>query len=491
MGGGGSQLRIIVTAAFVGNMLKSSTNKDFILPVALRVGCILWKKFERFNLKICVLAIIIGLGVSGVHVCRGLYADGSFHLYMVLVELKPSGDLSRLFADYLVQLPTFFTMRIGVRDLNILNLSYSFGLIVIPLGLWLLSLIISFKTPNFWLITLAFSASYLNSGFFSVGEYNLTYSATAFCFSIITSPRLDVMRLVAFLIVAGLLTRSYEAMAYLGPFLAFISVYRAREIRKNEGSAFHAGVLVIASTLFVVASGVSVSSIIFPIHPDSLAGASDLLSQIETKQIIYSLIIILMVALAFVPPPFMKYSAMAISFTASFLFLLNPSFWSVPSEHYKVRTISGILLFFIFTAGAFLSFVKKKAPWCRREEVGFEQGIIVFSFFLTLSLVFFIYTVGFYVWAKTFEFEALRISADTHIEDTRIPLDDKMPYLFGVKYNYFSWDWGSPTLSILLRGNDESLILNSSDYKGIDPLRSIKKYPKSLSNFYKTRRLYY
>ena len=138
---------------------------------------------------------------------------------------------------------------------------------------------------------------------------------------------------------------------------------------------------------------------------------------------------------------------MAISFTASFLFLLNPSFWSVPSEHYKVRTISGILLFFIFTAGAFLSFVKKKAPWCRREEVGFEQGIIVFSFFLN-AIIGFLDQHGwvFYVWAKTFEFEALRISADTHIEDTRIPLDDKMPYLFGVKYNYFSWDWGAALL---------------------------------------------
>ena len=182
------------------------------------------EKDRTIHLKICVLAIIIGLGVSGVYVCRGLYADGSFHLYKVLVFYNVWGDWPRLFADYLVQLPTFFFIKIRIRDLNILNLSYSFGLIAIPLGLWLLSLIISFKTPNFWLITLAFSASYLNSGFFSAGEYNLTYSATAFCFSIITSPRLDVMRLAAFLIVAGLLTRSYEAMAYLGPFLAFISL---------------------------------------------------------------------------------------------------------------------------------------------------------------------------------------------------------------------------------------------------------------------------
>jgi hypothetical protein len=46
-------------------------------------------------------------------------------------------------------------------------------------------------------------------------------------------------------------------------------------------------------------------------------------------------------------------------------------------------------------------------------------------------------------------------------------------------------------LSILLRGNDENLILNSSDYKGFDPLRSIKKYSKSLSNFYKNSKLYH
>ena len=63
--------------------------------------------------------------------------------------------------------------------------SDSLGLIAIPLGFWISALLIQTKTCFFWLFVAAFSVSYLSSGFFAIGEFNIAYAMVAFCASIL------------------------------------------------------------------------------------------------------------------------------------------------------------------------------------------------------------------------------------------------------------------------------------------------------------------
>jgi hypothetical protein len=126
------------------------------------------------------------LGVLGVYVARGLYADGAYFLFSILSSHGfVDDDKPRLFALLITQVPLVMAMKIGINDLNLLIRLHSFGLIIFPLVFWLAALKIQMKTELFWIFVAEFSVSYLCSGFFAIGEYNLCYSMAAFSAAII------------------------------------------------------------------------------------------------------------------------------------------------------------------------------------------------------------------------------------------------------------------------------------------------------------------
>ena len=114
-----------------------------------------------------------------------------------------------------------------MKDLNFLIRLHSLGLIAIPLGFWISALLLHIRKNSFWLLALAFAVSYLSSGFFAAGEYNITYAMTTFCAALILRRNISLTSAVVLVVIAIALMRSYEAMVFLGPLLFSISIIRA------------------------------------------------------------------------------------------------------------------------------------------------------------------------------------------------------------------------------------------------------------------------
>ena len=186
-----------------------------------------------FLAKLFILFAMLGLGVTGIYAARGLYADGSFLLYAVLTIYGYFDfDKPRAYALIITQTPVVLAMTLGMKDLNFLIRLHSLGLIAIPLGLWISALLLHIRKNFFWLLALAFAVSYLSSGFFAAGEYNITYAMTAFCAAIILRKNIGLTGAATLVVTAIALTRSYEAMVFLGPLLFSIAIIR--EIKGKE-----------------------------------------------------------------------------------------------------------------------------------------------------------------------------------------------------------------------------------------------------------------
>lgn len=97
--------------------------------------------------KYMVLLIMVLIAATGTLSARGLYADGPFWLYHMLVR---GGfyifDAQRAYAQFLVELPVYLAIEGGIRDLNTLIRVHSFGLIGVPILFWCGALLIR-KAP--------------------------------------------------------------------------------------------------------------------------------------------------------------------------------------------------------------------------------------------------------------------------------------------------------------------------------------------------------
>ena len=114
-------------------------------------------------------------------------------------------------------------IKLGIRDLSTLIYLHSFGLVGIPTIIWCLALFKQIKYQLFYTLLIAFSATYLSAGFFTIGEYNLTYALAAYCFSVLVQDKLTHFDSVLIIFAATVLMRPYEAMIFLGPVLFVIS----------------------------------------------------------------------------------------------------------------------------------------------------------------------------------------------------------------------------------------------------------------------------
>ena len=87
-------------------------------------------------------------------------------------------------------------------------------------------------------------------------------------------------------------------------------------------------------------------------------------------------------------------------------------------------------------------------------------------FFVSLVIPFYIQTIGFYQWASLYEKIVTTNNGFIPIENT--PLSNS-------RYN---WSWANPSMSLVLRGNQEgAIILNAQHYKGWEPFD-----PKTISD---------
>ncbi|HEY0879474.1 MAG TPA: hypothetical protein VGE10_13585 [Zeimonas sp.] len=411
-----------------------------------------------------LLAVVV-IAVSGVLVSRGLYADGALFLLNIL---KDKGywnyDPARSFAQIVTQSPVVLALWLGMRDIDLLVHAHSVGLIVLPLLAWLAALMLAARTPLSLPLTLAFSVSYLTTGFFAIGEFNLTYALSALCFTLLLRGELGIVASIALVLSALTLTRAYEAMLFLGPLLFLISIRRLLEDRGRDRRSTTVAI-VSASFFFAAASALAAWSVLHPRDPGNLAGATNFGQVIGTAQFKYVAFMLAVYAAHRVLDR-VAYQGLLVlvALIASLVYLMNAGFWSSVEVHYAFRTVSGLLLFAVLSWTSLDVLAKRAFSWLNpaSPRVAARSALTVYSLFIGLGTAFLVNTFQFGAWVRSFESSA--------IEATRwVPFDDTDVYAGGGVYDRFSWPWANPTLSLILRGDNRAGILNHSEYEGWQP----------------------
>jgi hypothetical protein len=428
--------------------------------------------------QIFSLLIIVGLLLSGIYSARGLYADGSYFLFQVLtLQGFEVTDAPRSFALFLSQLPLVVAIKLGIKDLNVLIRLHSFGLIGIPLSLWIYALYLQLNKNIFWLFILAFSASYLSSGFFAIGEYNLCYALCALCVSIMCNQTRSHTNFIILIFASSFLIKSYEAMIFMGPLLCLIAGYRIYS--KIDSSIFKKICLLISTSLFLTGFTIALRALMYLRSAQSTSDAANLIGSFQSTQFAYlSVLTICIITYFFTNNK--KYINIALSsaILCSLLFILHKSSWQSPYMSYSFRAMSGLLLCAIlFIIFIYYFFGEVYLP-IKRNQFNSTLSFVGFTLTISLCIPFYYNTFGYIKWISSVEQQALNISTSTPIDLTTINIDHGWN-------SGFNWMWTNTTLSIILRGNAQAIILNNSHYHDWEPFDPKVVDPYILNSYYK------
>ena len=427
------------------------------------------------RLRRIAMLLIVFIGISGVYSARGLYSDGSHWL----IEMLPRGgffifDPHRAFVQILEELPVVTAIWLGVLDLNVLIRAHSFGFIAIPLAFWLGALWLHTRTNLFWFFILAFSVSYLRSGFFAAGEFSTAYAMTAFCAAILLSQRISYLNGSLLVGTAIILIYSYEATAFLGIFLTVLVALRV--LNHLENNIFNKLLMLFSAIIFMYGAYRGAQSMFFLRAYDASGPAN--FSAFAEIHLLYLMIVPALMALS-VSNHFYKYQKllMVVLTGLPFIYLMYVFRWdhsniSFGYLSYAYRALCTFLLLGVLSIAVGIFY------WPRllgvQNEVTTSHFLSTTSmlFFLSMVLPFSYHTYGFYKWAQRFELEAVSIKSHVPIDKTTI--NSSHGWTDG-----YNWPWGNPSTSILLRGNAEAIILNNSTHQGAEPVdhETIDKYP--------------
>lgn len=427
-----------------------------IIPIAIN--------FNESTAKAAALLLVALLGIIGIYSARGLYADGSFFLFNILSQKSYwDFDKPRAFIQLITQTPVVLGIKLGVKEITTLIYLHSIGIVGIPIIIWCLALFQHIKSEHFWILLIAFSATYLSAGFFAVGEYNLTYALAAYCLSVLLKEKITLLDSVLIIFAAIALTRSYEAMVFLGPALFLFSARRIISSTSNK-KILEKNVLLILLFLFASATTVAAWSILFPRDPANLAGAGNISHIIKSGYFIYLSGMISIYFIIQKAPRKFKHFFVLIAAGSVIYFISFREIWNSPSMNYGFRSMAGLILFFIFLA-IFIEDINKKNGEIKIAAAKTSTaltGVISLLLFLSLALTSATYSLEFSRWIKNFEFAASKASSWVHI--------DEATTVDGF-YSEFNWAWTNPSLSIILRGNSTGGILNSKHYTGWQPFK--------------------
>lgn len=432
------------------------------------------------RLKSGVLVAIALLAVIHVYAARGLYADGSYFL----LEIISRGtffdfDKPRYFSQIISQLPVVLGLHVGVNRMESLIWLHSLGLFGFPTLFWLLALYKVARNGLFWPFVMVFAVVYLNTSFFSIGEFNLAYSVVAYAMAILLGEDEIGIAMGSILLVLGLiLTRSYEGLLFLGPLLYAVSVLRlVRESSQIVERIF----LSIAAFLFAVAFAISLWSILFPRDPANLAGATNLASLISNKQWVLSALaagLYLGMYLLSRYKRLMWLCGVLSSFVIVLLFY--PGFYATPFQNYSMRAFGSLVMFCAFSLMVIARFrVIGPDMACQAKEAGGLKAVL-FRLLPILMLTALIipdihHTLGFRRFIHMFKEATDSQVGIQAAESTKLLIPEAIVY---------SWAWTYPTLSLLLRRNEHgAIILNPKYYIGWQPFDPAANN-KNIARFY-------
>src|SRR5258708_1851588 len=175
-----------------------------------------------------VVVLLWALVALNSWVCRGLFWDGASFLAIVL-DTRTFHDFypARAHVAWVTQAPVLLLIKAGVSDTRLLSIVYSATLFALPTALYQFALRRARGDAVLLGTILAIVAVvYLPTWFFIIGEYHTTYAAATAVMAILLTGRGLSRRDGAILCGLGALClASYEAMIYLGPFLAAATVW--------------------------------------------------------------------------------------------------------------------------------------------------------------------------------------------------------------------------------------------------------------------------
>ena len=423
------------------------------------------QKFER-SLKLFTLAVIILIGLTGVYAARGLYSDGAYWL----VEMLPRGgfyifDPHRAYVQVLVQAPVALAIWLGTLDLNSLVRLHSFGFVGVPLIFWIGALVLQFKNRLFWLFLMAFTVSYLRSNFFAAGEFSVAYAMTAFCASVLLRQQISYLQAALMVVTAVALTHSYEATLFLGLFLILLSVVRLLKVQSDHRSIRI--LILLAVVIFLISAYVGGRSALFQRAYDGKGAAN--LGALSDVHFLYLIFVPAMVGLLCTEHTRrFRTVVLASIVTLTGLYLIYAFRWdqsniSYGYFSYAYRTLCCFLLLGVLSLAIALRFwsrTEQAKPTALTANAYLAVGVTIF--FSSMAVLMLYHTHGYYKWAQRFEQEAIALKTHTPIDKTGINTNH------GWTHSY-NWGWGNPSLSILLRGNAEAMVLNHSDQNSVEP----------------------
>jgi hypothetical protein len=416
------------------------------------------------TLKLFALALMLLIGVGGVYVARGLYADGSFWLF----EMLSRGgfyifDPHRAYAQILMQMPVIVSLELGVQDLNFLIRAHSIGFVFVPLIFWIAALALQINNRLFWLFLMAFTVTYLRSNFFAVGEFNITYGMAAFCASILLRQNIP-LGLSALLMFASLvLIRSYEMILFLGPLLAGLASWRL--LKEKHDLALTRVCIIVSLSFFLISSYIGLQSVFFQRPYDARSTAN--LGALTEIHLLYLVTIPLMASvLATASGKICKCITFFLAGILVILYVIYTLRWDkshISFEYlsYAYRALCGLLLGQLLVCAAYIHYTRCSLN--RKNSLFWDTclGIIATAFFISLSLPMLSSTNKFHIWLKRFEATALEITTNTPINLTDINMNH------GLNQGP-NWMWGNVYTSILLRGDATAVILNNTQCECLD-----------------------
>ena len=416
------------------------------------------------RIYVVVLAAAAVLAGAAMVVSLPLLGDGVlFYLCMIFRTGFCDFDWARAFVAYISQWPLAAALGNGLSDRSTAQLLFSAGYILPPIAAWLAALWLHRGTLLGWMGLALWSATYLASSLFSVGEYNLTYALAALAASVVLHPmRHRIGGALVLIVAAGVSVRSYESMALLGPALIFlIAIVMVRDMRDARTTRMQwvaAGIAVVA---YIAAAVIAAGSIIDPRDPSNRGTAAQSLliplPQVATAMVLLGLLVWCIRTKSVVRQRILVGMMTTIGAT----FLVLPVLWSRPMDQYYNRIIVGVMITGAIGIAGLIIWRYGMQVLTARLHTWQVRAVLVMVASLMIPYAMQLMTVQAY-------FDAYHETLATRtgvIAMATTPMNAE-------RFDRYRWRWNNPTMSFVLRTDtSQALVMNrpNDDWQPFDP----------------------
>lgn len=393
-----------------------------------------------------------------------LLGDGVlFYLCMIFRTGFCDFDWARAFVAYISQWPLAAALENGLSNRSTAQLLFSAGYILPPIVAWLVALWLHRGTLLGWMGLALWSATYLASSLFSVGEYNLTYALAALAASVVLHPmRHRVSGALVLMVAACVSIRSYESMALLGPALIFlIAVVMHRDVNAARASRTQWLASAIAVGAYIAAAAIAAGSIIDPRDPSNRGTAAQSLMiplpQVATSMVLLALLVWCLRTRRVVRQRILVGMMTTIGAT----FLVLPVLWSRPMDQYYNRIVVGVMITGAIGITGLIIWRYGMQVLTARLHTWQVRAVLVMVASLMIPYAMQLTTVQAY-------FDAYHETLTTRtgvIAMATTPMNAE-------RFDRYRWRWNNPTMSFVLRTDTtQALVMNrpNDDWQPFDP----------------------